>query len=274
MKISVVTSVLVNYRLNDAIDEIHKLGVAGVDIWCGRPHIYRKDYSEVMLIEIREKLRKLNISPVSLMPAFAHYPYSLSSPVDVIRQDSIGYMKDCIDNAALIGAPYVLVVPKQSLYGQTLEDSRKCFLDSLGKVCDYGKSKKINLVLEVFYPKLSNHMGFSEDALDAIRQLGAGNIGVALDTGHLNLSGEDLERAVEKLGSLLLQVHINDNNKVQQQNAIPGEGNFDFARIITLLKKYNYEGFLSIELSWAYSFDPVPALKKAILNLGSYGEIF
>jgi protein FrlC len=274
MKISVVTSVFVNYRLMDAIDEIHKLGVDGIDIWCGRPHIYRKDYSKEMLKEVREKLIKLNLLPVSLMPAFAHYPYSLSSPIDITRQDSIGYMKDCIDNAALIGAPYVLVVPKQSLYGQTLEDSRRRFIDSLGKVCEYGESKGIKLVIEVVYPKLSNHMGSSEDALGAIRQLGVGNIGIALDTGHLNLSAEDVERAIEKLGNLLLQVHINDNNKKQQQNAIPGEGNFDFARFISLLKKYNYDGFLSIELSWAYSFDPVPSLNKTITHLRSYTESY
>ena len=199
MKISVVTSVFVNYRLNDAIDQIHQLGAEGIDIWCGRPHLYRKDYPAEFLNEMREKLKQLDLSPVSLMPAFAHYPYSLSSPVEIIREDSIGYMKDCIDNATLIGAPYVLVVPKQNLYGQTNEDARQCFKDSLGKVCDYGEKKGIKLVIEVVYPKLSNHMGFINDAINVIRDLGSSNIGVAIDTGHLNLSGEDVGNAIKKL---------------------------------------------------------------------------
>src|SRR4030066_2089808 len=115
MKLSAVSSVFVNYRLADAIDKMHELGFEGIDIWCGRPHIYRKDYSVDALTKIRNKLTQLNITPISLMPAFAHYPYSLSSPIAVIREDSIGYMKDCVDNAAVIGATYVLVVPKQSL---------------------------------------------------------------------------------------------------------------------------------------------------------------
>ncbi|MCJ7519611.1 MAG: sugar phosphate isomerase/epimerase [Anaerolineaceae bacterium] len=272
MNISVVTSVFVNYRLMDAIDEIHKLGVEGVDIWCGRPHLYRKDYSKNILQELKEKLKQLNLSPVSLMPAFAHYPYSLSSPIEIVRKDSISYMKDCIDNAALIGAPYVLVVPKQSLYGQTRDDSRRFFMNSLSRVCNYAESRGIKLVVEVVYPKLSNYMGFIEDAINVIRQLGSSNIGVAIDTGHLNLSGEDVGRAIEELGDLLLQVHVNDNNKEQQQNTIPGEGNFDFARFMSLLKEYNYGGFLSIELSWAYSFDPVSALIKAIKRLRCYTE--
>jgi protein FrlC len=272
MKISVVTSVFVNYRLNDAIDQIHQLGVKGIDIWCGRPHLYRNDYPIELINEMREKLKKLDLCPVSLMPAFAHYPYSLSSPIEIIREDSIDYMKGCIDNATYLGVPYVLVVPKQSLYGQTNEDARRCFMDSLSKVCDYGEKKGIKLVIEVVYPKLSNHMGFIEDAINVIRELGSSNIGVAIDTGHLNLSGEGVGDAIEKLGDLLLQVHVNDNNKEQQQNAIPGEGNFDFVRLLRLLKKYHYNDFLSIELSWAYSFDPIPALQKAITNLRIYDE--
>ncbi len=270
MKISVVTSVFVNYTLADAIDQIHALGVEGIDIWCGRPHTYRKDYSIAMLRDVKGRLDQYKLTPVSLMPAFAHYPYSLSSPIEVIRQDSIEYMKDCIDNAAALGAPYVLVVPKQSLYGQTCEDARRLFMDSLGKVCDYAELKGLKLAIEVVYPKLSDHMGTTDDVIYMIRQIGSTNFGVALDTGHLNLSGEDVEKALDKLGDLLLQVHVNDNNKGQQQNAIPGTGNFDFANFFALLNKYCYRGFLSIELSWIYSFDPVPAVNEAIKNIQDY----
>ncbi len=270
MRLSAVSSVFVNYRLADAIDKMYALGFEGIDIWCGRPHIYRKDYSVDALTKIRNKLAQFNITPISLMPAFAHYPYSLSSPIDAIREDSIDYMKDCVDNAAVIGAPYVLVVPKQSLYGQSQEDARSCFINSLEAVNGYAAGKGIKLILEVVYPRLSNHMGSSDDAMEAIRELGSDNLGVALDTGHLNLSGEDMERMIKNLGSSLLQVHINDNNQIHQQNAIPGEGNFQFREFINLLRKYQYEGFLSIELSWAYSFDPVSALKTAIENLRGY----
>lgn len=270
MKLSIVTSVFVNYRLMDAIEQIESLDVEGIDIWCGRPHTYRKDYSPEMLEELKKKLIESHLTPVSLMPAFAHYPYSLSSPMEYIRQDSIQYMKETIDQAAILGASYVLVVPKQSLYGQSLEDSRQCFLDSLAVTAEYAKSKGIKLALEVVYPKLSDHMGLTDDAIRMIKKLGTGNIGVALDSGHLNLSGEKLEQAIEGLGEYLFQVHANDNNQVTQQNAIPGQGNFNFKRFFDLLDKYQYKGFLSIELSWVYSFDPIPALQKSIAHLRQF----
>jgi sugar phosphate isomerase/epimerase len=111
MRHSTATSVFVNYQIQDALDQIIRAGFAGVDIWCGRPHLFRKDYPPETLELLRQKIEENNLVPVSLMPAFFRYPFSLSSPVEAIRQDSIQYMKDCIDNAVLIGAKQVLVVP-------------------------------------------------------------------------------------------------------------------------------------------------------------------
>jgi sugar phosphate isomerase/epimerase len=205
-----------------------------------------------------------------LMPAFFRYPFSLSTPSDVIRQDSIGYMKDCIDNALALGARFVLVVPSNKMHGQTIEESRRLFTASLGKVCEYAEGKGIKLGIEVLYPKLSAYMCLTDDAVRVIRELGSKSLGIVLDSGHLNLSGEDTERALDHAGDLLLQVHINDNDQKQQQNAIPGEGTVNFARLINLLQSYRYDDFLTMELGWNYSFDPFPAVSQAIKQTRSY----
>jgi sugar phosphate isomerase/epimerase len=183
--------------------------------------------------------------------------------VEAIRLDSISYMKDCIDNAVLIGAKQVLVVPSRSLHGQTTGDSRSRFIDSLAQVSEYAEQKALKLGLEIVYPGLSDYMSSSEDALGVIQAVGSGCLGVVLDTGHLHLSGEDPESALKALGGLLLQVHVNDNDSKQQQNAIPGDGSFEFPGFIQLLHRYGYDGFLSLELGWNYSFDPFPAVREA-----------
>jgi hypothetical protein len=85
----------------------------------------------------------------------------------------------------------------------------------------------------------------SQDALAAIGELRSPSLGVVIDTGHLNLSGEDTERVIQNLGDHLVQVHVNDNDGKQQQNAIPGEGTYDFPRLIRLLRTVGYTGLLS-----------------------------
>ena len=269
MKTSTATSVFVNYPLHDAIDQVIQAGFEGVDIWCGRPHLFRKDYSPDAIQRLGKKLQKSGLTPVSLMPAFYRYPFSLSSPNDVIRKDSIEYLKDCITNAVLIGAKQVLVVPNHSLVGQTIQDAQQRFVDSLRQVSDIAEKQSIRLGLEVLYPQLSDYLCSSEAALHVMAEIGSDCLGVVMDTGHLNLSGENPENALKNLGDLLLQVHINDNDSRQQQNAIPGEGTFNFSGFIQLLHKYEYDGFLSLELGWGYTLDPYPAVCSALERLHS-----
>jgi len=264
MKVSTATSVLVNYPLSSAIDKVISIGFDGVDIWCGRPHLFRRDYSQDTVSALGEKLRKSGLTIVSVMPAFYRYPFSLSSPIEPIRLDSISYMTDCIDNAVLVGADNVLVVPISRLFDQTPADARRIFIKSLEEISDYAEQKRIRLGLEVLNPQLSNFMSKSQHAVDIISDLKSDNFGIVLDTGHVNLSEESFETALDVVGDRLINIHINDNNGVDQTNSIPGEFSFDFYALNDTLKKYGYNGFLSLELGYHYSFDAVPVLTKAI----------
>lgn len=270
MKISTATSVFVNYSLNDAVDAVIKAGFEGIDVWCGRPHLYRHDHSPAVLEGLRKKLEGAGVTVVSLMPAFFRYPYSLSSPNEAVRQDSIAYVKDCIDNALLIGSDKVLIVPTHSLNGQPVDDTRRQFLESLKDLCAYAEPLGMKLGIEIVYPQLSDILCSSADALQMLHAIGYAGLGVVLDSGHINLSGEDLGQALSALGRSLLQVHVNDNDGKIQQNAIPGQGSFDFNRLIRLLDRNGYEGFLSLELGWNYSFDPLPAASLAKDRVQAY----
>jgi sugar phosphate isomerase/epimerase len=83
--------------------------------------------------ELRHLLQLIDengLTVSSFLPAFYRYPYSLSSPNDIVRQDSVQYMKECMDNAVELGSPILLIVPGRTLYGQDLEDGLKRLADS------------------------------------------------------------------------------------------------------------------------------------------------
>lgn len=269
MKISTATSVFVNYPIQAAIQEVIRAGFDGIDLWCGRPHIYRKDHDPEVLKSIRQTLEERQVLPAALMPAFFRYPYSLSSPNEVVRQDSIAYVKDCIKNAVALGAPQVLIVPGRSLHGQTLKEARALFLDSLRPLCRYAEEQEIQLGLEMLNPQLSDYMCTSLDAVEAIRALASPCLGAVVDTGHVQLSGEKIEDVFANLKGQLLQVHINDNDGKEQQNAIPGEGVIDFRHVFRLLREIQFKGYLTLELGWHYSFDPYPAVFEALTRVRS-----
>ena len=263
MKLGVATSVFVNYLLPDVIPCVAEAGYDGIDIWGGRPHAYRHDYAPADLERLRRLLDYYHLTVASFMPAFYRYPHSLSSPNETVRQDSLDYMRQCVESAVILGAGIVLLVPGCSLHGQDVQDARRRMMDSIDEICRYAARYDVRLGIEPANRVASDLVNTASDALSIINELGHPSLGVVMDTGHINLVQESAEEALKRLGGLLLQFHVNDNDGTRQQNLIPGEGTVDFGGLIRLLRATGYDGFLSAELAWDYTANPVPAIAEA-----------
>ena len=271
MKLGTATSVLYLYSIQDAIPIVAKTGYDGVDIWGDRPHVYRDDLSERELIELQQLIVDHDLAVSSFMPAFYRYPHSLTNPNPKVRSDSILYVKKCLDNAAVLGAKAVLVIPDLSLFGQKVEDTRARMVESVAEIASYASQYDLMLGLEVLYYDETDFITNSDQALAMLDELGQDNIGVVLDSGTINLSKEPPDEIFNKLGENILQVHVSDNHSTgHQQNLIPGEGTFDFSSFFKTLKKFDYQGFISAELSKEYSLDVEPALRTTAQRLQSW----
>lgn len=264
MKLSCATSVFLNYSIFDAVPLIAQAGCQGIDLWGGRPHLYRRDHTPADLKRLHGLLQDHNLEAVSMMPAFFRYPHSLSSPNNAVRKDSIEYMRICLENAVSIGAKILLIVPSRALSGQTQEDACQRLIDSIAEVCRDAAQYDLWLAIEPANRFVTDLVTTSSDALGVIKRVNFPRLGVVMDTGHINLTGESAAEAMKNLGSLLLQWHYNDNDGHHQQNKVPGEGSFDFAGFIQTLRQANYQGYLSLELGWDYSFAPVPGVTDGI----------
>ena len=261
MKLGIASSVFVNYTLRDAITHVAEAGYDGIDIWGGRPHVYRHDYSPKELKLVRKSLEDNHLTAISLMPAFYRYPYSLTSPNKVVRRDSIAYMKICIDNAEQLGVCTVLIVPTKSLHGQDPINAWKHLAESIDELCRYAAQYDLKLGLEVVNHFLTDLVNTAGEARRMLDELHHQNLGIVLDTGHMNLGKETTQEAFRKISEYLLQVHVNDNEGTTQLNLIPGDGTYNFNELITVLRDIGYHGYLSAELGYQYTPDPDPAIR-------------
>lgn len=230
-------------------------------MWSGRPHVYRQDYSQEGLRGLSGRIKDCGLRVSSFLPAFHRYPYSLSSPVDAIRLDSLQYMRECADNAAILDAPLLLIVPGRVYHGQTVEDGWLRLAESIQLTREYCSQYSFQLGLECV-----NHSELISSASAARRmigELGDEGLGVVIDTGHVNLVSESIEDAVHSAGRLLRHVHVNDNDGVRQQNLVPGDGTFDFKRLIDVLREVGYDGVITAELDYQYTSDPDEAAALA-----------
>jgi protein FrlC len=272
MKLGTATSVLHYYAIQDAVAIVAEAGFDGIDVWGGRPHVYRRDWSTQELNALRQQIEGLGLGVSSFMPAFFRYPHSLSSPNANVRRDSIEYMRLCIDNAAILGAGLVLVVPDHSLYGQTVEESRKRMTESVGEVSEYAQQYKLKLGIEVLSDDETDLITSSDHALAIINALDHDNLGVVLDAGALHVTKETLAEALVKLKDRFLQIHVSDHQGIKQQNLIPGEGNYDFAEMMRVLLDHHYTGYISAELSREYAGNPLKALRTTAQRLRAWME--
>ena len=267
MKIGIVSGVYLNYPIQEAVRRVAAAGYDSIDVWSGRPHVYRHDFTVPVLRQLCRSIEESGLTVSSFLPAFYRYPYSLSSPNDVVRQDSIQYMKECMDNAVELGSPILLVVPGRTLYGQDREDGWKRLTDSIDAVCQYAFQYDIVLGVEAANRFVTDLVVTAADALRVLDELGHANLGVVLDTGHMNLGSESTREVVDLLGDRLLQFHVDDNDGVQQQNLVPGEGTFDFGEWIAALHQAGFDGALSAELGYHYTLDPDPAVQLTAQRL-------
>jgi protein FrlC len=263
MKLAVVSSVFSNYLLQDVLPIVARAGYEGIDLWGGRPHIFRLDLGPTRLRALRRQAADLGLEIASVMPAFYRYPFSLTTNDDRIRRESLDYIKESIDNAVLLGATSVLTVPGRSLHGQGREDAWARMSDSLSTVADIGAAAGVRIGVEAVNHYVSDLVVNAEDALRLIGPLGRDNLGVVLDSGHIHLARQSGVEEVHSLGPLLYQVHLNDNDGNKHQGLVPGDGSFDYQPLLRVLHETRFPGFLSVELSWDYSVDPEPYVISA-----------
>lgn len=75
------------------------------------------------------------------------------------------------------------------------------------------------------------------------RACGSGNIGVLLDSFHMNIEEKDPPAAIRAAGDLLVHYHVSDNDRGQ-----PGSGRYDFPSDAKALSDIGYDGWVVAEM--------------------------
>lgn len=266
MKFAQSSFVYFNYSLHDAILRLHQSGYQGIEIWGGRPHMYRHDL-DAEFDRIKQLLDECEMTVPNFIPAQFRYPSILCSSNQTVRRDSVRYIQDAIDNALRLGAPSVSLCAGMTLAGESVEQGWQNLRQSIVELLDYSDRTNLKLLIEPAHSAESTLILTITDGLRMIRDIGSERLGICLDTGHANINGEDLAQVVSELKNVPLHIHIDDNNGDSDAHLIPGEGRIDYAPFVRALSEISYQGFVSAELGFQYTLDPDAAVKKTRIAL-------
>ena len=134
-------------------------------------------------------------------------------------------------------------------------------VEILNRVSEFCEMNNLNLILENMLPHLL--FGRTSDLLWIMGAFGQPNLGICLDTGHANLSG-DLDTVVRKLSGHLKMLHVADNKGQSDDHLPPGKGNINWNGLVEQLMQTSFQGTLIMELSGDQGITGDALLREAV----------
>lgn len=166
--------------------------------------------------------------------------YDISSENESVRSGGVDYLKRIMECVGFMngnavsgvayegwGAPDYIVDSKLAMFERSI--------DSMKKVIRTAEDFGITYSVEAVNRFESCLINTAEEALDYVDRVGSKNIGVLLDTYHMNIEENNLGDAIRLAGTKLTAVHTGDNNR-----RCPGRGHIDFDDVFQALSDIGY----------------------------------
>ncbi|HHV13670.1 MAG TPA: sugar phosphate isomerase/epimerase [Clostridiales bacterium] len=169
--------------------------------------------------------------------------YDVSSGDEAVRLGGVEYLKRVVGRIGYMGGQVLSGVSYAGwgcrdvdpVLGKAplLENSLKSMGEIIKTAEDYGVTYCVEAVNR-FEGCLINT---AEEAVAYVDAVGSPNIGVLLDTYHMNIEENSFTEAIHLAGNKLVSVHMGDNNR-----RCPGRGHINFDEIFKALADINFKG--------------------------------
>jgi D-psicose/D-tagatose/L-ribulose 3-epimerase len=165
---------------------------------------------------------------------------------DTVRA-SQDYLRHLIDAAVVIGAPSVcgpVYAAVGRLWPMTVAERQQCYADlraALEPVAYYAAERGIRIGLEAlnrYETSVLNTMAQTLEALDGLPD----NVGIMLDSYHMNIEESDPYAAVTLAGPRIAHVQVSGSDR-----GAPGRDHLDWPRWLGALADSGYRGPICIE---------------------------
>jgi sugar phosphate isomerase/epimerase len=143
------------------------------------------------------------------------------------------------------------------------QDSRSRLSDMLGEAANFAEKQGVKIAIEPLNRYENDFILNTNEGISFIREMNHRNLGLLLDTFHMNIEEADIAESTRISAPHLFHVHIGDSNRLP-----PGQGHFRFAEMIGILRDIGYRGYLSAEL--LARPDPDTAAKQTATGMGMF----
>lgn len=172
--------------------------------------------------------------------------YDVSSMDEKTRLGGIEYLKNIMQcmyemNGRIIsGVSYAgWGVPKGDFDKQKLRENSIKSLQTLSKLAE---EMDIIYGIEAVNRFEGVIVNTAKEAVSYVKEVDSKNVGILLDTYHMNIEEFSIGDAIRTAGDHLVGFHIGENNR-----SVPGRGHLNWDEIFKALKDINYSGRIVAE---------------------------
>ncbi len=233
---------LLSGAFEEKLEKAARLGYDGVELLPVRPE-------QLDPAELRAALRHAGLAAVAVSSAGLRLfgGLTLLDPDPAVAAAARRSLFDLIELAAALDAPVVTVGSFKGWLRSAAAgaQARGELVTCLHLAGARARPAGIRIAVEALNRYESDLANTAEDTLTLVQEVGHPNVGVLLDTYHMNIEERDPAGALRATAAAgrLYHVHIADSNRLP-----PGCGHIDFARIVLALHAAGYHEYLSAEL--------------------------
>ena len=174
------------------------------------------------------------------------------------RAERLEKMTRCMVIASLLGAKYMVIHPLMPFGANSPEHPERVYSinrELLLRLADFGASVGVTVCLENM-PFRKHPIHTVEQICGIVEDIDHENLAVCFDTGHANLTGENVGDCVRRIGKEKLAVlHVHDNCGDADAHDIVYNGNIDWSEFAAALNDIKYGGVLNFEVKIARNGD-------------------
>lgn len=173
--------------------------------------------------------------------------YDISTDDPYIRAAGVQYLTDILKKVAvqegkiISGVSYAAWGVPDGVVDKKQRTANS--IDSMKKLAPIADSLGIQYAVEVVNRFEGVVLNTAKEAVAYVEEVDSPNVGVLLDTYHMNIEEPSIGDAIRLVGDKLIGFHVGENNRTA-----PGRGHLNWDEIFDALKEVNYQGRLVAEL--------------------------
>ena len=238
------------------VARIASYGYHGVELAIRDPRLV--DAEELAAVTTRYGLE---VPAIGTGQAWGEERLSFTSDDPAVRRAAVARVQSHVPLARRLGALIILgLIRGITPSGQSHQQSMAYLVAALQECA--AAADGVRFVLEPLNRYETDLIHTVDQGLELIERVGASNLGLLLDTFHMNIEEPSIEASIRAAGDRIFHFHVADSNRWY-----PGAGHLDFGSILSVLCDTGYTGYVSGE------FMPMPdadtGARRAIQHLRS-----